>query len=271
MPNPKPRNNSDGTVSWRVQYRVDGAVVTDTFTDYTGALDYCRLIDTVGGTQARVVLTARRASRHAPTLREWTTTYLDPDSGILTGLEDGTREGYQREADRTFLAYLGDYPVDAIDEVAVGKWVAWQERQTVWRDRNKPEAERGVVSAKTVKNAHSLLSSVLSAAVRRKLRDDNPAHGTRLSKGLKREAVFLSPDEFGTLLHFIPEQHRRLVLFLAGTGCRWGEATAMTWGDLTLHGELQTARVTKAWKRGVRGSSVLKHPKSSKEIGRAHV
>lgn len=264
MPNPKPRNNADGTVSWRVQYRADGAVVTDTFTDYTGALDYCRLIDTVGGTQARVVLAARRASRHAPTLREWTTTYLDADSGILTGIEDGTREGYQREADRTFLAYLGDYPVDAIDEVAVGKWVAWQERQTVWRDRNKPEDERAAVSSKTVKNAHSLLSSVLSAAVRRKLRDDNPAHGTRLSKGLKREAVFLSPAEFGTLLHFIPEPHRRLVLFLAGTGCRWGEATAMTWGDLTLHGDLQTARVTKAWKRGVRGSSVLKHPKSSK-------
>lgn len=264
MPNPKARKNTDGTVSWRVQYRVNGAVVTDTFPTFEGAQDYCNVIETIGGTQARTMLEARRHNRHSPTLREWTTEYLSEDSGLITGIEDGTREGYQREAERTFLPFLGEYPVDAIDDVAVGKWVAWQERQTVFRDRNKPEADRATVSAKTVKNAHSLLSAVLAAAVKRKLRDDNPAHGTRLSNGLKREAVFLSPAEFATILHFTPERHRPLVLFLAGTGCRWGEATAMTWGDLTLHGDLPTARVTKAWKRGVRGSSVLKHPKSSK-------
>lgn len=265
MPNPKPRKNADGTTSWTVQYRVSREqVVKDTFLTYDSAADFCNLVTTLGGAQARAILNSRRFGKYAPTLREWTREYLDASSGLLTGIEDGTREGYQREAERTFLKFLGEYPVDAIDEAHVGQWVAWQEKQPVFRDRNKPVADRAAVSAKTVKNAHSLLSAVLSAAVKRKLRDDNPARGTRLSKGIKREAVFLSPAEFRTLLHFTPEHHRPLVLFLAGTGCRWGEATAMTWGDLTLHGNLPTARVSKAWKRGERGSSVLKHPKSSK-------
>lgn len=264
MPEPKARRNKDGTISWTVQYRVNGAPVRDTFVAYEPAKDFCRLIETVGGDHARSVLRSRQAGRGIPTLREWTHTYLSPESGLLTGIEDGTREGYEREAERTFLPFLGDYPLDAIDPTVVGKWVAWQEKQTVHRDRNKPVELRALVSAKTVENAHSLLSSVLTAAVRQKHITDNPARGVRLSKGVPREATFLSPAEFTTLLHFIPARYRVLVLFLAGTGCRWGEATAMTWGDLTLHGALQTARVTKAWKRGKRGGSVLKHPKSSK-------
>lgn len=262
MPNPKPRNNIDGTVSWRVQYRVNGAVVTDTFPTFEGADDYCRLIATVGGAQARVVLDARRHSQTIPTLRAWTAEYLDAESGMLTGITDGTREGYQKDAERSFLRYLGDYPVDAIDADAVGKWVAWQEKQTVSRDKGK--AEPRTISAKTMKNYHAILSTVMAAAVKRGLRPDNPARGTRLTAGMKRDAVFLSPDEFSTLLHFLPERHRRLVLFLAGTGCRWGEATAMTWGDVTLHGDTPTVRVTKAWKRSTKGSSVLNHPKTSR-------
>lgn len=264
MPEPKPRVNKNGTTSWTVQYRVGSRVVKDTFLDYQAAHDYCGLIKVVGGDQARVVLAARQSGRNMPTLREWTGTYLDAESGLLTGVEDGTREGYQREADRRFLPFLGDYPLNAITRDTVGQWVAWQEKQTVYRDRKKPEKDRGRVSSKTVKNAHSLLSSILRAAVGRKLIDDNPARGIRLSKGIKRDPVFLSSDEFATVLHYIPEQHRPLVLFLAGTGCRWGEATAITWGDLTLHGTPQTARITKAWKRGERGSAVLKHPKTSK-------
>lgn len=264
MPNPKPRTNKDGSVSWLVQYRVNGAVKTDTFLDFGAADEFCRLVENVGGAQARDVLNARRDNVHVPTLREWITEYLDVSSGLLTGIEPGTREGYQREAERTFLPFLGHYPVNAITERTIGQWVAWQEQQTVHRDRNKPEHERATVSAKTVKNAHSLLSSVLAAAVKAGHCTSNPAHGTRLSKGLKREAVFLSPAEFATVLHFTPQQHRPLVLFLAGTGCRWSEATAMKWGDLTLHGPLPAARVTKAWKRSERGGAVLKHPKSSK-------
>lgn len=267
MVQPKAHQNKDGSTSWRVQYRVNGKLTGTRFTNYKGALGFADLVNTVGGTQARAVLDARREHTTTPTLREWTAQYVDASSGILTGIEAGTREGYLREAERTFLPVLGDYPVDAITEQAIGKWLAWQEKQTVHRDRNKPIAEREFVSSKTIKNAHSLLSGVLAAAVKQKLATENPAYGMRLPKGVRRDAVFLSPAEFETLLHFTRPQHRGLLLFLAGSGTRWGEATALTWSDLTRHVEVPTVRITKAWKRGATGEAApLRHPKTSRSL-----
>jgi len=40
-----------------------------------------------------------------------------------------------------------------------------------------------------------------------------------------------------------------LVLLLVATGLRWGEATALTPGNLNLLASPPTVRVTKAWKR----------------------
>lgn len=266
MPTPKPRENADGSVSWRLQYRVKGKPTTTSFTNYKGAQQFADLVENIGGTEAHAVYLARRDHVAIPTLREWTAKYLDVSSGLLTGIEPGTRNGYRGEADRTFLPFLGDYPVNAITKTTVGKWVAWQEKQTVHRDRNKPEAERERVSSKTVHNAHALLSSVLAAAVAEKLIEENPAYRTRLSKGQKREAVFLSPDEFATVLTFIPKKHLRLILFLAGTGTRWSEATAATWSDITLHAELPTVRISKAWKKGRKPVGIPKSKKARRTV-----
>ena len=251
------RKNRDGTASYRVRFRVDGRSVEDAFKDYGAAEEYVRLIDIVGGKQARVVLAKRRENDTTPTLRKWFERYIDESSGLLTGITKGTREGYKRAANLSFLNVLGDYPLDAIDKPAVGKWVAWQESQ--------PSSVRdGAVSAKTVRNYHTLLSSTLAAAVEAKHISENPAYRTRLTKGQKREAVFLSPAEFNTLLHFIPEKHKRVVLFLVGTGTRWGEATAVTWGDLTTTVDPVTVRISKAWKRSANGAPTLGVPKTAR-------
>jgi integrase len=231
----------------------------ETFIDERGAREFGALVDRVGGAAARQVLEARREKADTtPTLREWTTRYLDPTSGLLTGVEPGTRGGYRRAAERSFLPILGDYPIDAITKTDIGKWVEWQEQQ-------QSTARAGqLVAAKTVRNYHAILSSVLAAAVHEGLRGDNPAYRTRLSKGVKREGVFLSPEEFATLLHFIPPRYQGLVMFLAGTGCRWGEATALTWGDINTTSAPPTVRIDKAWKKADGAGPVLKHPKSSR-------
>ncbi len=199
----------------------------------------------------------------APTLRQFTDRYLDPSSGLLTGVGEGTRQGYADESERSFLRVLGEYPIDGISRTDVGAWLSWQEKQTTHRDRNKPEDERAPLSAKTVRNYHALLSAVFKSAIEEGLRADNPAYKVRVSRGTKRENVFLSPAEFATILHFIPDRHKRLVLFLAGTGCRWGEATALTWGDVVMHGTPPTVRITRAWKKQ-KGGPLLSHPKTSK-------
>jgi integrase len=256
------RQNKDGSVSWRVQFRIDGkGPFQETFDDKKAADQFGDLVDRIGGRAAREVLETRAGGgRGVPTLNEYTARYLDPTSGLLTGISEGTRAGYDRIAARSFLPILGEYPIDAIQKADVGKWVAWQEAQP-------STARRGqLVSAKTVRNYHALLSAVLASAVEEGKRPDNPAHRTRLSRGRKEESVFLTSEEFATLLHFVPQRYQSLVLFLAGTGCRWGEATAITWGDLNLRAAQPTVRIDKAWKKGATGAPVLGHPKSARAI-----
>lgn len=263
MPSVSPRALKSGEIRWRVQGRHQGKMQQETFLHEKGAYEFDALVTRVGWPAARTVLQARRnGPSDAPTLREFTATYLDPASGLLTGVEQGTRDGYADEAERSFLQTMGEFPIDSITKAEVGSWLAWQEKQHVHRDRHKPESERQQVSAKTVRNYHALLSSIFKAAVSEGLREDNPAFKIRISRGTKRENVFLSPAELDTLLHFTPPRHRRFVLFLVGTGCRWGEATALTWGDFA-DGAPPTVRITRAWKKS-KGGPLLSYPKTSR-------
>lgn len=241
------RATPSGEVRWRVQARVNRQMKQATFPDRKRADQFAALVDRVGwDTAIEVRKPGTPRHQYRPTLRQYTERYLNPDSGLLTGIEAGTRDGYRAEAERSWLQILGDLRVDEITKPDVGSWLAWQERQPIWRDRDKPRSEQRTVSSKTVKNYHALLSAILRSAVGEGLRDDNPAFKIRITRGVREEAVFLSPAEFETLMHFIPSRYKRFVLFLAGTGLRWGEATALTWGDVNLFGAPPTVRVTRA-------------------------
>lgn len=264
MASVSPRTLASGEVRWRVQVRVDGQMKQTTFLEKKGADQFAALVDRVGWDAADQVRQSRGQRDNAtPTLREYTHRYLSPDSGLLTGVEKGTREGYEAVAERSWLQLLGDVPIDLITKPDVGAWLAWQERQPVWRDRHKPQDQQKPVSAKTVRNYHALLSAVFKSAVEEGFRTDNPAFKMRVTRGVKRENVFLTPSELSTILHMLPPRYRRVVMFLAGTGLRWGEMTALTWGDVNLHGNTPTVRVTRAWKKS-KGAPVLSYPKSSK-------
>lgn len=253
------RVSKNGVVSWRAQFRIDGRNCQETFDDPDSAYEFKALVDRVGGARAREVLRARHANtRGVPTLREFTERYLDTESGLLTGVEPGTRAAYVTIAEKSFLKILGDVPIDAIDKTDVGRWVSWQEKQPSQRRTGQ------TLAAKTIRNYHSLLSSVLAAAADAGVIEKNVAYRTRLTRGEKREAVFLSPAEFNTLLHFVPDYYKPLVLFLAGTGLRWGEASALRWGEVDLRATPSTVRVVRAWKKSDGSGPILSIPKTSK-------
>lgn len=259
MASVQPFRNRSGSIHWRVQFRVDGKGRQETFENERGAAEFGKLIDRAGGAAALAVLERRRNKAvNVPTLREWTARYLDASSGILTGIEPGTRAGYESMARGSFLEFLGDYPVDAIEKTDVGKWVEWQERQPSKRTKGKP------VAAKTVRNYHALLSNVLKAAQEAGLTQSNPAHKTKLSRGLQREGVFLSRDEFYRLLDAIPEYYKPLVLFLAASQARWSEATALTWADVNADTIPPTVRIAKAWKKNPGGTPIISVTKSKR-------
>lgn len=251
-----PRRNGDQSITWRVQGRDrTGRMRQESFPeDETAARQFGQLVDAVGWDAAVSVRNSRQGrDTRVPTLAEFTTTYLDQANGHLSGITEATRIGYQQIADRSFLRILGELPINALTKQDVARWVSWQEQQP---------SRAGTISAKTIRNYHGVLSSMLNEAVDLKLIESNPARGTRLTPGRRSEMTFLSPLEFDTLMQFVPEYYRPLALFLAGTGMRWGEATALTWSDLDLRASMPVARVSKAWKKGPKGKPVLGPPKT---------
>lgn len=257
-----PRRNPSGSISWRVQGRdAQKRMRQESFIDEKAARQFGALVDAVGWEAALAVRDARDGrDMGTPTLREFTATYLSPESGYLTGVTDATREGYQQIADRSFLKILGDLPIDVVTKQDVGRWVTWQERQPSSRhDGNS-------IAAKTVRNYHGLLSSVLAAAAEKYKLEGNPAKGTRLTPGQRHGITFLTPTEFDTLLQFVPAYYRPLTLMLVGTGARWGEITALVKSDFDLDASPAVIRITKAWKKGVGGKPVIGPPKTQKSI-----
>lgn len=248
--------------AWRVMARADGKMKQETFSGpdavavEKAARSFAKLVDRVGMAEASRIRTQRSgaAQRGAPTLAEWTESYLEKSTGLLAGVTDGTRATYKRDAKTYITPRLGELPVDQVDAEEVARWVVWLESQT-WKGK--------AIAPKTVKNKHALLSQILDAAAKKGHRTGNPARGAKLTRGRKRKMVILTQSEFAVLLHFLPEQWRPIVLWLAGTGMRWGEATALTWGDLDRDARPMLVHIDKAWQRSEVGAKpVLGPPKT---------
>jgi len=255
------RKNANGSVTHTVHFRIDGQSRKETFKDLIAAENFKAKEELLGGKEARAWL-QRQAHRTGPsvTFAEWAERYLDPDTGLLTGIEPGTRDQYRRDTINALNPVLGDMPIDEIDKPAIGKWVTWQESQVAARGPHKGQP----VSAKTVKNRHGLLSNILRAAVENGLRLDNPAYRTRLSAGLTDEAVFLSVTDYNALYEAIADRWKPLVAFLVGSQCRLSEALALTWGDINRDTDPPTVRIMKAWKRNPDGPAQIGTTKSKK-------
>jgi integrase len=241
----------DGTTTYRV--RVRDALkrqTTETFNTKREAERFALLVKAEGG-PAAIAMRARRdtaSTEYVPSLREWLPQYIEQ----LTGVTDRTRLDYAAMAKRTFLPILGDLPLDAIDRSAVAKTI------------NKLEAQG--LAAKSIANAHGLLSAVMGSAVMADLIPTNPCHRMRLPRSgehERRDERFLTHEEYGRLIAAVPEAHRPLVVLLFGTGLRWSEATALQVRDVTL-GSPPTLRVVKAWKSTPGQPRQIGEPKSKK-------
>jgi integrase len=199
--------------------------------------------------------------------------YRTPDNRQTDKRGFRTKRDAQRFANTVEVAKLrGEYvnPADARRTMdALGQ--AWLERQrghlkpsgyavmeTTWRVRVKPRwghvtlgdikptavqtwmAELGqgtedtkAVGAAAVKRAHYVLSQILADAVVDNLIPKNPAAGLKLPKTSRKKPVYLTHQQVDALAEAAGE-YRTLVLMLAYTGLRWGEAIGLRLGDLDL-------------------------------------
>jgi integrase len=248
------RERANGTLAYRVMFRIDGKQVGETFDTLPAAETFREWVARFGGREARELRQQRTEHRGVTTLAEIFADFLEHSPGIT----DGTRAEYRRVAARSWLPTLGELPVTAIDRNTVARWINEQKKQIT--RRGTPTA------SKTLRNQHALLSSTLAYAIEMGLRPDNPAklgRGLRLPAGQQAEMTFLTHDEFARVLTHVDPHWRPLLITLAGTGMRWGEATALQWSEVDLDSPKPTVRVVRAWKHG-ETQRVLGIPKTSR-------
>ncbi len=225
------RELANGTVSYTVSFRCDGKQTSETFRgDPLGAAEFMRNIDRFGPETARSVLrTQEGSSGSTMTVGQLLTHHIDS----LSGVTDGTRRRYEdiaRETDRFPISKL---PIDGVSKSDVAAWIRSLER----------EGKAG----KTIQMRQQLLSAAYIRAIDDELVIRNPARGARIPRTEQRERTFLTPEEFMQLYAAIPDEWRPLIHTLAGTGLRFGEATALRVSDLSLNDRVPSLRVSRGW------------------------
>lgn len=254
MPAINERKTSDGRTVYFVRTRDSlGRQTTERFDTRREAATFAKTVEALGGPQA--IALRRRQDRasddYVPTLAERFDAHLES----LTGVTERTPMDYADIARRTFLPAFGDLPLDAIDRAEVAKLINGM--------------DRAGKAAKTIANAHGLLSSIFKAAIRDGLVDKNPCEAMRLPRTGEHELEDMRPltrDEYDRLLAAAPDQWKPLIAFLFGSGLRWSEATAITVGHITP-GPPPLAQVRQAWKR-VKGKGLILGPPKSRKSRR---
>jgi integrase len=225
MASVNPRPTADGGLTWQVRWRQDGRQHSVTFESENAARLNAKRITVLG----RLPDDLRIGEPHdAATVAA----AIDRHLAQLVGVQDDTRADYERIA-ASHLAPLADVLVPDVDRTVLARWVS------TMRDDG--------LSPKTIKNVHGLLSAVMATAVRDGMADANPCVGMRLPRSDPSELRFLTPEEFMAVREHIAPTYLPLTDFLAGTGCRFGEASAVT--VASVNRTAWTVRISQAWKR----------------------
>ncbi|MFV2195706.1 tyrosine-type recombinase/integrase [Nocardiopsis sp. LOL_012] len=178
--------------------------------------------------------------------------YRDPAAGkVLVGavadawlksktdLEQGSRDLYRDHLDNHVLPRWGKTPVAAVTYEDVTTWVLELQGTSGVRSGRKP------LGAATIRGVHLVLLSVMDWAVKTKKIGENPARGVPLPKLPPRSHVYLSHVEVERLA-LAAREDATLIRFLAYTGVRWSEASALTVGNLDL--VTRRAQIKQAYK-----------------------
>ena len=214
-----------------MRFRHQGRNRSLAFATLKAAEAWMRLVE-INPEQALAALEAPTETELPPTVADMVTTHIDQ----LTGVEAGTRANYRGMATRHLEPHsLAARLAATATRADVGAWVTWLQE------------ERGL-SGKTIANLHGLLSAAFTTATRDGVRLDNPCRGMRLPRTThtEREHCYLTHAEFAAIHALIPPHYQPLTVLLAGTGIRFGEATALQVHDVDL--SAREARIRRAWK-----------------------
>jgi integrase len=121
---------------------------------------------------------------------------------------------------------LGERPLSSILPSEIQAWV----KRLGVASNDRVSASRSVkpLSPSTVAVVHSIVSSVMKAAVKDRRIVANPCDGTKLPKLERKKVVPPTTEQVEALRQAMPARLQALVTFAAGTGMRQGEVLGLT-------------------------------------------
>jgi len=247
------RKKADGTEYWAVLYRLDGKQTSTSFSDFASAKGFCDSANKFGVRNALATLKAD-VGKSGWTVESWLRHHVDH----LTGVDANTVAKYQAYIRNDIAEPLGSIPLAALTREHIAVWI---------KGMQEPNSKGKTPSAKTVTIKHGFLAGALNAAVAAGHLPANPCSGMRMPRDDDpREMVFLTRDQFGHLLANVTEYWRPMVRFLAASGARWGEVSALKPGDVDR--QAGTVNIRQSWKQGVDGYRIgsTKTAKSKRTI-----
>jgi integrase len=200
----------NGKVRWYARYYdPDGKRVTKVFDRYDDAKKY--LIKTEN---SKIIGSYVDPDRSKIKMADWADTWMAGQGH----LKQGTRVKYQGIVDRHIKPRFGSTPLAKVSHSDVQAWVN----------------SLGLASG-SVRYVHRVFSLIMELAVRDGRIVKNPAAGVKLPRLSKSEKRSLTRDQVWALAdaaaaYPIPEvgdQYKVLILLLAFTGLRWGEASGL--------------------------------------------
>lgn len=247
------KGGASHTVTWR---EPGGDLRSRTYGDSEKARELKDFLDANGNTFALASKAKVRKDSTAPTVYEIVVRHID----LLRKPQPGTIAKYRRMAAGHIAdSELGKTPVDKVNKAMV---IDWLDQLVVLSRANQPTGQP--LGRKTKGNVHAVLSAAFATAIDEEVMHRNPAKGvSEADLNEAREPVYLSPDDLALLAERINPHYSLFIRFLAGTGLRYSEATALRRRDITVKAGRASVRVSRAWKAADKGEEIGP-PKSKK-------
>ena len=150
-----------------------------------------------------------------------------------------TVKGYKAQIKKHIRPGLGKYNLSQINPMLL---------QRFFNNLSLPDDEGNVLSPKSIKNVHIILSGILQQAVENEMIAKNPCKKVKLPKVFKKDIVPLTDDQVKEFLKIVStdEIYGTLLKVIVFTGLRLGEAMGLTWdcvdfekGALNINKQLQ--------------------------------
>ena len=152
-----------------------------------------------------------------------------------TGVTQSTQMQYRNIIINPLKPTLGKLPLSDFTPREAERWVA---------RLDQAKTKRGTLLAQSTKRtAYAVLSLAMDAAVRDRLIPENPLVELKRPKKANTVVPVMTAEEVDALLDAAVGTHfESLIVLVANTGCRIGEALALRWSDVDLDKSTATIR-----------------------------